>query len=306
MQNILKAVHDLWHLPIYSSAGQEVRLHQLLLALIIFLAGISASRRLCELLVKKAKTRLGLQESTAQMVRRGLFYFMMTIVALVALPMAGIPITIFTVLGGALAIGVGFGAQNLFNNLISGVILLVEHPIRIGDIVEVGSETGRVEEVGNRCVRLRRSDGADLLLPNSHFLEQRLVNWTLFDKNIRGKIVVGVAYGSPTIKVHELLMQAADEHKRVHKEPPPIVLFADFGDDSLVFQLYFWCHINRPMDLRMIESDLRFKIDELFNQNDIVIAYPQRDVHLDTTRPIQIAWPDEPKRFATHKNKEPQ
>lgn len=289
MNNILKAMQDLWNLPIYSSGGHQIRLHQLLLALVIFLAGMALSKRMCAMLVSRVRKRFHLQTSTAQILQRSLFYFMMTIVALIALPMAGIPITIFTVLGGALAIGVGFGAQTLFNNLISGVILLIEHPIRIGDIVEMDAEIGRVEDIGNRCVRMRRSDGADLLLPNSRFLEQRLVNWTLFDENIRGKVTVGTAYGSPTEHIRTLLLQAANTHPRIHKQPPPLVLFSEFGDSALMFQLYFWCRVALPMDLRMIESDLRFSIDHLFREHGIVIAFPQQDVHLDTSKPLQVS-----------------
>lgn len=291
MDGILSAVKDLWNLPIYSSGGHQVRLHQLVLALIIFFAGMSLSKRVCAVLVSHLRLRFKLPASTAQVVQRALFYLLMVVVALVALPMAGIPITIFTVLGGALAIGIGFGAQTLFNNLISGVILLIEHPIRVGDIVELDSEIGRVEEIGNRCVRMRRSDGADLLVPNSRFLEERVVNWTLFDGDIRGRITVGVAYGSPADRVRDLMARAAENNPQVHKKPEPLVLFSDFGDNALMFDLYFWCRVQRPVDLRIIESDLRFQIDKLFSEAGIVIAFPQRDVHLDTSRPLEIAWP---------------
>jgi len=213
-------------------------------------------------------------------------------IVLIALPIAGIPITIFAVLGGALAIGVGFGAQNLLNNLISGIILIAERPIRIGDIVELEKERGRVEEIGNRCVRIRRYDGVHVLVPNSYFLEQRVVNWTLVSADIRSVVSVGVAYGSPVEKVRDLMQQSAEEHEKVSKDYPVEVFFEEFGDNALTFNLYFWTSVNQPMDIRRVQSDVRFKINALFAEHNIVIAFPQRDIHLDTSKPLEIHLKD--------------
>jgi len=199
------------------------------------------------------------------------------------------PITVFTVLGGAVAIGIGFGAQNLFNNLISSFIIMVERPIRIGDIIEVGDvDEGRVEEIGNRCTRVRRSDGMDVLIPNSHFLENPVVNWTLFDIHVRGSVEVGVAYGSDTKQVTDLIMACASDNPKVLGSPAPIVLFEDFGDNALAFRLMFWADITAPMQLRVICSELRYAIDASFREAEISISFPQRDVHLDTLKPLEV------------------
>ena len=290
MQRFIDVLIEFWHFPIYSSGGNLIRLHQLIVAICILLIGLSVAKRIGRGAIRQVRRKIRITDSTSQIIERALFYLLMTLTALIALPMAGIPVTIFTVLGGALAIGFGFGAQNLFNNLISGVILLLEQPIRVGDIVEVDQEIGKVEDIGNRCVRLRRPDGADLLLPNSRFLEQRVINWSLFDRNIRGRVNVGVAYGSDTQRVKQILLDVASQHENVHARPEPIVLFNDFGDNALQFTLFFWCQIERPMDLRLIESELRFAIDAVFNRSGIVIAFPQRDVHLDITTPIPVEW----------------
>ena len=290
MQRFIDVLIEFWHFPIYSSGGNLIRLHQLIVAVCILLIGLSVAKRIGRGAIRQVRRKIRITDSTSQIIERALFYLLMTLTALIALPMAGIPVTIFTVLGGALAIGFGFGAQNLFNNLISGVILLLEQPIRVGDIVEVDQEIGKVEDIGNRCVRLRRPDGADLLLPNSRFLEQRVINWSLFDRNIRGRVNVGVAYGSDTQRVKQILLDVASQHENVHARPEPIVLFNDFGDNALQFTLFFWCQVERPMDLRLIESELRFAIDAVFNRSGIVIAFPQRDVHLDITTPIPVEW----------------
>ena len=290
MQRFVDVLVEFWNFPIYSSGGNLIRLHQLLVAVCILLVGVSVAKRVGRGAIRAVRRKVRLTDSTSQIIERALFYLLMTLTALIALPMAGIPVTIFTVLGGALAIGFGFGAQNLFNNLISGVILLFEQPIRVGDIVEIDQEIGKVEDIGNRCVRMRRPDGADLLLPNSRFLEQRVINWSLFDRNIRGRVTVGVAYGSDTSRVKEILLEVAGRHAQVHASPEPLVLFHDFGDNALQFTLFFWCQIARPMDLRMIESELRFAIDSAFREAGIVIAFPQRDVHVDFNGTIPVEW----------------
>ena len=217
-----------------------------------------------------------------------LYYFALLFIILFALRTVNIPLTVFTLFGGAIAIGVGFGAQNLINNFISGFILMVERPVKIGDVIEVENNYGVVEDIGTRCTRVRTPGNMHILVPNSSFLEKNIINWTLADLEIRAQITVGVVYGSDTRKVKQLTLQAAKEHDKVLDFPEPFVLFSDFGDNSLVFDLYFWVRIKRIMDRRAIESDIRFRIDNLFREAGIVIAFPQRDVHLDTLKPLDV------------------
>jgi small-conductance mechanosensitive channel len=210
------------------------------------------------------------------------------LIVLFALRVVNIPLTLFTFLGGAVAIGVGFGAQNLINNFISGFMVMAEQPIKIGDLIEIEGTFAMVEEVGARCTRIRTGANIHILVPNSSFLEKNIINWTLSDKEVRSQVTVGVIYGSPVREVERLMLQVAEEHQRVKKSPKPFVLFNDFGDNALIFDLYFWINMNRIMDRRIIESDIRFRIDELFREADIVIAFPQRDVHLDIQKPLEF------------------
>lgn len=283
------AFTTLWQTPLYTSGDTKIHFSQVVIALTIIIVGVIVVRIIGRQLLNRALLRNGASENTLFTFRRLFQFIAYLLLVLLALPLAGIPITIFAVLGGAFAIGVGFGAQNLLNNLISGFILLTESPIRIGDIVELENEQGRIEEIGNRCVRIRRFDGIHVLVPNSYFLEQRVVNWTLVSKDIRSNVSVGVAYGSPAEKVRDLMLEAAKEHKKINTEYPIEVLFEDFGDNSLTFNLLFWTSVSAPMDLRRVQSDLRYKIDSLFAENDIVVAFPQRDVHLDTLRPLEVS-----------------
>jgi len=199
-----------------------------------------------------------------------------------------IPLTAFAFVGGALAIGVGFGAQNLINNFISGFILMAERPIRVGDVIDIEGTFATVEDIGPRSTRIRTGDNIHVLVPNSSFLEKNIVNWTLSDKMVRAHITVGVAYGSPVRKVEELLLRSVGEDDKVLKHPKPLVLFKDFGDNALLFHLYFWVSMESLVERLIIESNVRFRIDDLFRESGIVIAFPQRDVHLDSLKPLEL------------------
>jgi small-conductance mechanosensitive channel len=288
VSTVLNWFRQVWNMELFSSSGSPVTLSQIVVAFAVLVVGILIGRRIAALLGARLQKTGRFNRSTAYLLQRLTFYLLVVLITLIALPIAGIPVTVFTVMGGAVAIGVGFGAQNLFNNLISGIIIMIEQPIRVGDIVEVQGGQGRVEEISNRCVRVRRSDGIDILIPNSFFLEQPVVNWTHADSDIRGELPVGVAYGSPTEQVRDLMLQAAAEHKEIAKEPPAIVLYEEFGDNSLNFRLLFWTPVSRPMDLRRIRSDLHYRIDNLFREAGITIAFPQRDLHLDTLKPLEV------------------
>lgn len=283
-----EAVSFLWNYEIGSPGGTPIQLNQLVIALLVVLIGMWLAKRLTNILSARLVRVSKVSESVAYTIGKIAYYIAAAVVVLIAMQVAGIPTTVFTVLGGALAIGVGFGAQNLFNNLISGMIILTEKPIRRGDIIEIDGMEGKVAEIGNRRTRVRRFDGIDVLVPNSTFLETNVINWTLYDAQIRGSVVVGVAYGSPVEQVRELMLQATKNHNRIESKPPPTVLFTEFGDNSLNFLVYFWTLVQTPMDRKRLESDLRFTIDKLFADHNITIAFPQRDVHLDTLRPLEV------------------
>jgi small-conductance mechanosensitive channel len=161
------------------------------------------------------------------------------------------------------------------------MILLLERPIKVGDVVEIDSGRGRVTSIGARCSQVRRFDGFDVLVPNSEFLQKSVINLTLADELIRLNVRVGVAYGSPTREVVRLMAEALDKHGRILKQPEPVVLFEDFGGSALLFSAYFWVQVSPTYDYRIIESDYRHMLDRRFGEAGIVIAFPQLDVHLN-------------------------
>jgi small-conductance mechanosensitive channel len=223
----------------------------------------------------------GRDANQVQLINRVLWVAVLAVLFFTALGMLKVPLGAFAFISGAIAIGVGFGAQNIINNFISGWILMGERPIRIGDLLEVNGTLGQVEAINTRSTRIKRVDGVRIVIPNSHLLENMVVNWNLGDQDIRTFVAVGVAYGSPVRRVAELMEQAVTEQENVLSDPAPRILFQDFGDSALLFEAYFWTQLRPGGDLRRLRSEVRFRIDELFRENGITIAFPQRDVHMD-------------------------
>ena len=252
------------------------------------LVGFVAAKQLARALGRRLVRRVGVNDNGVAAVESVSFYTMLVVFSLTALKFVNVPLTLFTFLGGAIAIGVGFGSQKILNNFISGLILLAERPIRVGDLIQMNDLYGTVEHIGTRSTRIRTATNMEIIVPNSTFLENNVLNLTLGDYKIRACVTVGVCYGSPTREVARLLKRAAQEHGVVLKKPEPFVWFVEFGDNSLNFELHFWVEVRNVTERKRIESDLRFKINELFREAGIIIAYPQRDIHFDTARPIDV------------------
>ena len=178
----------------------------------------------------------------------------------------------------ALFVGLGLGLQEFFTDLVSGFILLNDGSIKVGDIVELNGNIARVEKISIRVSHVKTTEGKIIIVPNSKFTEEYLTNWSISEKVTRFHIDVSVAYGSDTEAVKDLLYKVALEHPSVDKKNNIVVMFDDFGDSGLKFQLYFWA--KRTWDILIIKSDIRFAIDKAFRENNIRIPFPQRDLHI--------------------------
>jgi small-conductance mechanosensitive channel len=269
-----------FNITVISIEDQPITIGEIFLIPVLLVIGIY----LTKWFVKRMTNRLTTQHTDPNIIHllRRIFYIIaITILIITTLDLINVPITAFAFLSGAIAIGFGFGAQNIINNFISGWILMWERPIRIGDFLEVEDAKGVVEEINTRSTRIKRVDGVHMLIPNSKLIENTVINWTLVDRLVRTTVRVGVSYGSPVKKVAELILQAAVEQEEVLSTPTPLVSFEDFGDNALIFDINFWIHSNVEGGLRIIRSKIRFRLAELFEEHNIVVAYPQRDVHLD-------------------------
>lgn len=291
---------DLWAFEIFAiedsievdgrkvTALSSITVGKVVRALLIFTAGVLLSYWLglaAEALVVR---RFGYDAARARILRKWLFALGLAILLVAVLLWVKIPLTIFAFLGGAIAIGLGFGMRNLLQNLISGLMLLFERPFKPGDLVEVGAIRGTIVEIGIRSSVIRDVNGVDSLIPNSTFIEQNVTNWTYESPKVRFCIKVGIAYGSPVDDAARLLGECVERHGLVLKDPAPEILFEDFGADALNFAVYYWLELGPNVVSRRVASDLRFMIEKSLREHGIVIAYPQRDVHLDAAAPLRV------------------
>lgn len=257
-------------------------------AVAAIVAGYFAARVLSRALARLLRWRGRMEEGAAAAVETLGFYFLFVVFSFTSLTLVDFPMTVFTLAGGAVALGVGFGSQQVMRNLISGMILHLERPIRIGDLIEVEGTHGKVEAIGTRSTRIRSVSNTHMILPNSFFLDNTVVNYTLSDDILRTSVRVGVAYGSPTREVERILGSVVEAQEGVLADPQPRIVFADFGDSALIFDVYFWLRAKAIIDRRMVESGVRHRIDEALREAGVTIAFPQRDVHLDAAGPIEV------------------
>jgi small-conductance mechanosensitive channel len=282
------AAKAFWAYEVSEAGDSPITVGKIVLAIALIVFGLIGARLVSRLLEKRLLPGFGLDRGASHAFAELVFYALLVIVFLFSLRVVSIPITAFAVVGGALAIGVGFGSQNVVNNFISGIILLAERPIKIGDLVQVDQTYGNVERIGLRSTRVRTGQNIHVIVPNATFLETNVVNWTLSDARVRIMVAVGVAYGSPTREVETRIRVAVEGIEAILPRPEPIVLFKEFGDNALHFEVHFWVRIRHQMEGFKIESDLRYAIDDSFREAGIVIAYPQRDLHVDTLQPLEV------------------
>ena len=274
------------NISVASIAEQPITIGDILLVPTFLIIGFLLTKWLVKIITRRLTSK-NTDPNVIHLLQRVFYVVAITIIIITTLDVINVPITAFAFLSGAIAIGFGFGAQNIINNFISGWILMWERPIRIGDFLEVEDAKGIVEQINTRSTRIKRVDGVHLLIPNSKLLENTVINWTLVNSLMRATVRVGVAYGTPAKKVSELILQATTEQSGILTDPKPLVTFEDFGDNALIFEVNFWMKSSVEGGLRVMRSNIRFRLDELFEQHNIIVAFPQRDVHLDGSITIQ-------------------
>lgn len=205
-------------------------------------------------------------------------YIIYALAAVLLIDAAGVNVTVLVAGSTALFVGLGFGLQNTFNDFVSGVILLFEGALEVDDIVEVNGVLGRVTSIGLRTSHIETKDQTSIIVPNSKFISENVINWSHQIDQTRLRISVGVAYGSDVPLVREVLISVANSHPEIQKVPGPDVFFSDFGDSALLFELLFW--LEEPFESERILSEVRFGIEAAFQQSDIKIPFPQRDLHI--------------------------
>ena len=246
----------------------------LLLVLLVFLMAQIIANAIKRRILQETGINRGVQEAIAVLLRYGLIF----IGTLIVLQASGINLSSLTILASALGVGAGLGLQNIVKDIGSGLVLVFERPVQVGEFVQIGEQTGTVERIGARSAEIRTLDQISIIVPNSQFLEQEVINWSHRNPISRIRIPVGVSYKSDPEEVRELLLKTGKLHSDVLSSPPPQVLFCRLGDSAFEFELLVW--VAQPSRQFIIKSDLLFKIVQAFRQHDIEIPYPQRDLHI--------------------------
>jgi small-conductance mechanosensitive channel len=265
-----------WNAPL---PGVSLSLFQIFLLIALLIAVFWLSSGTKRFLFNRLLTKSGLDRALQYAISQIVSNVVLVVGIFIVLENTGIHLGALTVFAGAVGVGIGFGLQNMASNFISGLVILAERPITIGDRVEVAGVAGQVQQIRARSTVILTNDNITMIVPNTKFIDSPVTNWTYGDRRVRFRIPVGVAYGSDINKVREALLAAGRGNANTLKEPAPDVFLEKFGDDSLDFELVVWSSemSHRPSRYR---SDLNFAIEQKLREAGIEIAFPQRDLHI--------------------------
>jgi len=268
----------------FSVEGTRWSVHLIFLALLVFFSALIFSRILQTVLWEEVYRRRNIEEGIGISINRLIHYAFLGLGFFALLSLLGFDLRSLAILGGAVGVGVGFGLQNIVNNFVSGLILLVERPVKVGDVVVVDDSWGEIRSLGLRATIVETYDASEIIIPNSDLVTGKVVNWSRVNRSCRLVVPVGVACGSNIEEVIGLLTQIASAHPGVASEPAPVVHFTAFGESSLNFQLKVWVHLN---DRLSVQTELMKEIDRRFREEGIEMPFPQRDIRI---RSGEASW----------------
>src|SRR5579862_4081178 len=272
--------------PLFQVGQTWISLATMVEFIVVISVVVLVSRLVRRLLRTRVLAHTKLEVGQQYAIARIVSYVVLVLGLLIGLETMGINLSSLAVLAGALGVGIGFGLQNIVSNFVSGLIILAERPIQIDDRVDLGNNTiGKVVRIGARATQVLTNDNIMIIVPNSEFVSNRVVNWTHIDQRVRLRLSIGAGYSSDPHVVEKLLVEVANENPNVLKNPAPTVAFKEFGESSLNFELRVWAEdmAHRPGNL---ESQLNFAIWDKFKQHGIEIPFSQRDLHLK--EPIRV------------------
>ncbi len=280
LQTIKQFCVKVWNTELFGS----VTIGSILLLLILFASVIIVERIVQKQLIRRFLSRTKLQPSLQFGLSRIIGYTLIAVGFYVAFQLVGVDLSSLAIIAASLGVGIGFGLQNIINNLVSGIIILAERPISIGDRIEVAGVAGRVTKIQLRSTTVVTNDNITMIVPNADFISNTVTNWSHGDPKVRIRVPVGVAYGSDLKLLQRLLLEAAAEHPKALRDPSPVVLFNEFGDSSLNFELGVWTQEMTATPIHFT-SQMNFIIEQKLRENDIEIPFPQRDLHVRSGLP---------------------
>lgn len=263
----MKWLNNILDYKLLEFSNHTVTVFQIVLLVLILVFVMLVSRSLEHLIHRRAE-KYDLDEGKKFAIVKLIKYFLYILAVVLAIESLGFDITLLLAGSAALLVGIGLGVQDIFKDLVSGIFILFEGSIKVGDVIEINIRTSKV----------RTRDGIIMIVPNSAFINQNVINWSNSNKLTRFHVNVGVAYGSDTRLVEKLLVECAETLENVATRPKPFARFNEFGESSLNFHIYFWSE--RIWRIENTRSELRFAIDDAFRKNGVTIPFPQRDLHL--------------------------
>jgi small-conductance mechanosensitive channel len=291
--NALTWLYEILTHPLFHLGGNAISVASLIKFGILAAIILAVESILRRLVMQRVLSRTHLDEGMRFAIARISGYVFLTIGFYLALDFVGIDLSSLAVLAGAIGVGLGFGLQNIVHNFISGIIILAERPIAIGDRVEVNGVAGQVAKISLRSTIVVTNDNISVIVPNSNFISDPVVNWSHGDPKVRINVPIGIAYGSDVEKFRDLMTEVALAHPQVLREPEPNVLFIGFGDSSLDFEIGVWTAemLRNPKRFR---SELNYAIERALRENRIEIPFPQRDLHIRSGLPSSLPPPASP------------
>ncbi|MGB2805195.1 MAG: mechanosensitive ion channel domain-containing protein [Candidatus Zixiibacteriota bacterium] len=287
LRTIMGEIGRIIEYPIVHVNQKPLTIMSIVLGIIILLVFVFVSKGLRKLVKTRLFDKYELDEGIQLVILKLTHYLLVGLGVIIAVQSIGLNLTSLAVVFGLLSVGIGFGLQNVASNFVSGLIILFERPIKIGDRITIGDVWGDVVNISLRATLIRTVDNIAIIVPNSEFISSQVINWSHGDPKVRVHIPVGVAYGSDVPLVTKSLLEVAGNHPEVMKDPPPKVWFSEFGDSSLNFELLAWTL--DPKKRPDILSELNRAIDEIFRKNKIEIPFPQRDLHVRSSVPIEAS-----------------
>ena len=285
--SLLSEILEILRYPLFSLGGNSISTLSLVKFIILFAGVIVVETIIRRLFVLRVLSRTQLDEGMRFAIARISGYVFITIGFYISLKFVGIDLSSLAVLAGAIGVGLGFGLQNVVHNFISGVIILAERPISIGDRVEVNGVAGRVDRISLRSTIVVTNDNISVIVPNSSFISEPVVNWSHGDPKVRINIPVGIAYGSDVEKFRALMTKVVTQHPQVLADPAPNIFFIGFGDSSLDFELGVWT-AEMLQNPRRFRSEINYAVEKALRENGIEIPFPQRDLHIRSgTLPVK-------------------
>ncbi|MBK27354.1 MAG: mechanosensitive ion channel protein MscS [Verrucomicrobiales bacterium] len=289
LQSVWNFIIEIWGTELFGDG--TVTIGGILMVIILFVLVVIIERFLQRLIIRRFLSKTRLHSSLQYGLSRILGYILLAVGFYIAFQIAGFDLSSLAIIAASLGVGVGFGLQNIINNFVSGIIILAERPIAIGDRIEVAGIAGRVTKIQLRSTTVVTNDNITMIVPNADFISNTVTNWSHGDPKVRIRVPVGVAYATDLKLLQNLLLEAALEHPKALRDPKPVVLFTEFGDNSLNFELAVWTQEMTATPIHFT-SEMNFIIEEKLRENGIEIPFPQRDLHVRSGLPHSVSEQD--------------